>query len=236
MIYFRIYKMYNWNSYSESNSHKYLGLILFGAAASLAVIVFLIFFPQIESINKESPLLINIMFIPAMAVGFLYGVRITQRAVKPSEMRSPLKSSIVKLFLFIFVIGGMFGSVNFAINGGSVIPDVTILEDGLLPWLNKFVTANGGATFMIITSITLMAAASKRVVGMTTGFLNRMVTFVGTFVFFTMLVLSFTHSDPTSSGVFLYTFYQAGIVGGAFYAMNKLTKNQNTLQDFAKGL
>ncbi len=236
MIYFRIYKMYNWNSYSESNSHKYLGLILFGAAASLAVIIFLIFFPQIEAINKESPILINIMFIPAMAVGFLYGVRITQRAVKPSEMRSPLKSSIVKLFLFIFVIGGMFGSVNFAINGGSVIPDVTILEDGLLPWLNKFVTENGGATFMIITSITLMAAASKRVVGMTTGFLNRMVTFVGTFVFFTMLVLSFTHSDPTSSGVFLYTFYQAGIVGGAFYTMNKLTKNQNTLKDFANGL
>ncbi len=236
MIYFRIHKMYNWNSYSESNSHKYLGLILFGAAASLAVIVFLIFFPQIEAINKESPILINIMFIPAMAVGFLYGVRITQRAIKPSEMRSPLKSSIVKIFLFIFVIGGMFGSVNFAINGGSVIPDVTILEDGLLPWLNKFVTENGGATFMIITSITLMAAASKRVVGMTTGFLNRLITFIGTFVFFTMLVLSFTHSDPTSSGVFLYTFYQAGIVGGAFYAMNKLTKNRNTLEDFANGL
>ena len=228
--------MYNWNSYDESNSHKYLGMILFGAAASLAVILFLIFYPFIESINEESPILINIMFIPAMAVGFLYGVRITQRAVNPSELRSPLKSSIVKLFLFFFVIGGMFSSVNFAINGGSVIPDVTILEDGLLPWLNKFVTANGGATFMIITSITLMAAASKKVVGMTTGVLNRMVTFVGTFVFFTMLVLSFTHSDPTSSGVFLYTFYQAGIVGGAFYAMNKLTKNQNMLQDFANGL
>ena len=228
--------MHNWNTYRESHAHKYLGMILFGTAASLAVILFLIFYPQIESINKESPLLINIMFIPAMAVGFLYGVRITQRAVKPSELRSPLKSAIVKIFLFIFVIGGMFSSVNFAINGGSVIPDVTILEDGLLPWLNKFVTANGGATFMIITSITLMAAASKRVVGMTTGFLNRMVTFVGTFVFFTMLVLSFTHSDPTSSGVFLYTFYQAGIVGGAFYAMNKLTKNRNTLEDFANGL
>ena len=176
------------------------------------------------------------MFIPAMAVGFLYGVRITQRAIKPSETRSRLKGSIAKLFLFIFVIGGMFSSVNFAINGGSVIPDVTIFEDGLLPWLNKFVTENGGATFMIITSITLMAAASKRIVGMTTGFLNRIITFVGTFVFFTMLVLSFTKSDPTSSGVFLYTFYQAGIVGGAFYAMNKLTKNQNTLEDFANGL
>ena len=232
MIFLRIHKMYNWDTYSESNGRKYLGMILFGSSAFLAIIVFLIFYPHIESINKESPILINIMFIPAMAVGFLYGVRITQRAVKPSEMRSPLKSSIVKLFLFIFVIGGMFSSVNFAINGGSVIPDVAILEDGLLPWLNEFVTTNGGATFMIITSITLMAAASKRVVGLTTGFLNRMVTFVGTFVFFSMLALSFTHSDPTSSGVFLYTFYQAGIVGGAFYAMNNLTKNQNTMEDF----
>jgi len=232
----RFYRMHNWNTYHESHAHKYLGMILFGTAASLAVILFLIFYPQIESINKESPLLINIMFIPAMAVGFLYGVRITQRAVKPSELRSPLKSAIVKIFLFIFVIGGMFSSVNFAINGGSVIPDVTILEDGLLSWVNNFVTANGGATFMIITSITLMAVASKRVLGMTTGFLNRIVTFIGTFVFFSMLTLSFTHSDPTSSGVFLYTFYQAGIVGGAFYAMNKLTKNQNKLEDFANGL
>ena len=235
MIFFRIHKMQNWNRLAESTDHKYLGLILFGASASLAVILFLIFHPQIESINKESPILINIMFIPAMAVGFLYGVKITERAVNPSKIRSALKRSIVKLFLFFFVIGGMFSSVNFAINGGSLIPDVTILEDGLLVWLNAFVTVNGGATFLIITSIALMAAASKRIVGMNFGFLNRMVTFVGTFVFFTMLVLSFTKSDPTSSGVFLYTFYQAGIVGGAFYAMNKLTKNKNMLEDFSNG-
>ena len=236
MIFLRGHKMYNWANASESSGHKYLGLILFGLSASLAVILFLTFHPQIEAINKESPILINIMFIPAMAVGFLYGVKITERAIKPSEIRSPLKRSFVKIFLFFFVIGGMFSSVNFAINGGSVIPDVTILEDGFLVWLNKFVTANGGATFLIITSITLMAAATKRIVGMDFGFLNRMVTFVGTFVFFTMLVLSFTKSDPTSSGVFLYTFYQAGIVGGAFYAMNKLTKNQNMLEDFANGM
>ncbi len=235
MIFLRIHKMYNWNSLSESTDHKYLGLILFGTAASLAVILFLIFHPQIESINKESPILINIMFIPAMAVGFLYGIKITERAVNPSKIRSALKRSAMKLFLFLFVIGGMFSSVNFAINGGSVMPDITILEDGLLVWLNNFVTANGGATFLIISSITLMAAATRRIVGMNFGFLNRLVTFVGTFVFFTMLVLSFTKSDPTSSGVFLYTFYQAGIVGGAFYAMNKLTKNQNMLEDFTNG-
>ena len=230
------YKMYNWESSAlESNNHKYLGLILFGSAASLAVMLFLIFHPQIEAINKESPLLINLMFFPAMAIGFLYGVRITERAVKPSEIRSSVKRSITKIFLFFFVMGGMFSSVNFAINGGSVMPDLSLLEDGLLPWLNSFVSANGGATFLILTSITLMAAATKRIVGMNSGFLNRMVTFVGTFVFFTMLVLSFTKSDPTSSGVFLYTFYQAGIVGGAFFAMNRLTKNQNMLEDFSNG-
>lgn len=212
-----------------------MGLIIFASSASLAVLLFLIFHPQIETINRESPILINIMFFPAMAVGFLYGIRITERAVKPSEIRSPIKRSIVKMFLFFFVIGGMFSSVNFAINGGSIMPDVDLMEEGLLPWINDFITANGGATFLILTSIGLMAAATKRIVGMNTGFVNRMVTFVGTFVFFTMLVLSFTKSDPTSSGVLLYTFYQAGIVGGAFFAMNRLTKNQNMLEDFTNG-
>lgn len=212
-----------------------MGLILFVLSASLAILLFLIFYPQIETINRESPILINIMFFPAMAVGFLYGIKITERAVKPSEIRSPIKRSIVKIFLFFFVIGGMFSSVNFALNGGSIMPDVELLEGGLLHWINTFITANGGATFLIITSIGLMAAATKRMVGMNTGFVNRIVTFVGTFVFFTMLVLSFTKSDPTSSGVFLYTFYQAGIVGGAFFAMNRLTKNQNMLEDFTNG-
>jgi hypothetical protein len=227
--------MVSWNDQQESGGHGHMGLILFATSAILAVILFLIFHPQIESINKESPILINIMFIPAMAVGFLYGIRITQRAVNPSEIRSPIKRSIVKIFLFFFVIGGMFSSVNFAINGGSIMPSIEILDDGLLPWVNSFVSANGGATFLILTSIGLMAAATKRIVGMDAGFLNRMVTFVGTFVFFTMLVLSFTKSDPTSSGVFLYTFYQAGIVGGAFYAMNQLTKNKNMFEDFRNG-
>ena len=62
-------------------------------------------------------------------------------------------------------MGGMFSSVNFAINGGSVMPDVSIFEDGLLTWVQTFVMANGGATFLIISSIMLMAAATKRIVG-----------------------------------------------------------------------
>lgn len=228
--------MYNWSyGLSEEPSHKYLNLILFVSSAGLAVLLFLIFFPEINEINSQSPILINLMFIPAMAVGFLYGVRITERAVRPSEIRSPIKRSIVKIFLFFFVIGGLFSSVNFAMNGGSILPQTNILEVGLLPWVNQFVADNGGATFLIISSITLMAAATKRMVGMNGGILNRLVTFVGTFVFFSMLALSFADSDPTSSGVFLYTFYQAGIIGGALFAMNRLTKNLNSWEDFANG-
>ena len=227
--------MYDWNGKSESTRHKYLGLILFASSAILAVVLFLIFHPQIDAINRESPILINLMFLPAMAVGFLYGTKITQRAVNPSELSNPIKRSIIKLFLFFFVMGGMFSSVNFAINGGSVMPDVSIFDDGLLTWLHTFVMANGGATFLIISSIALMASATKRIVGLDSGFLNRLVSSVGTFVFVTILVLSFTKSDPTSSGVFLYTFYQAGIVGGAFYTMNKLTKDKNMISDFTNG-
>ena len=227
--------MYAWNNQSKSTGHKYLGLILFASSALSALLLFLIFHPQIDDINRDSPILINLMFIPAMAVGFLYGIKITKRAVNPSETHSPIKRSIVKIFLFFFVMGGMFSSVNFAINGGSVMPEVSLFQDGLLTWVHTFVMSNGGATFLIISSIMLMAAATKSIVGLDSGFLNRLVSCASTFVFVTILALSFTKSDPTSSGVFLYTFYQAGIVGGAFYAMNRLTKDKNMVSDFANG-
>lgn len=227
--------MYNWDyGISEHRGPRYINLVLFGFAAILSFLVFFIFHPQIEEINKESPLLMNVLFIPAMLIGFLYGVRITERAIKPSEIRSPLKRSIAKIFLFFFVIGSLFSSVSFAINGGSIVPSASILEDGLGVWLSEFISANGGATFLIVSSISLMAAATKRIVGLG-GFLNKIFTFVGTFVFFSMIALSMTNSDPTDSEVFLYTFYQAGIVGGAFYSMNNLTKNLNTWEDFANG-
>ncbi len=228
--------MYNWEyDVSDSRRPAHLNLVLFAVSATMAVVLFLIFHPQIERINQESPILINVMFAPAMAIGFLYGMRITERAVRPSETRSPVKRSVVKIFLFFFVIGGLFSSVNFALNGGSVMPDIAILEDGLLPWISDFVAANGGATFLIISSIALMAAATKRIVGMDSGALNAVVTSVSTFVFFSMLALSFTKSDPTSAGVFLYTFYHAGIIGGAFFAMNRLTRNLNSWEDFSNG-
>ena len=232
----RVRKVYDWNrDVSESKGHKYLNLVLFLTSAMLSLVLFLTFYPHIDAINRESTILINLMFGPALAVGFIYGVCITEKAIKPSETRSPFKRSLIKIFLFFFVIGGMFSSANFAINGGSIIPDIGMLENGLLPWLQNFIFSNGGATFLIVSSITLMATATKRMVGMNTGVLARTVSFLGTFVFFSMLILSFTKSDPTSSGVFLYTFYQAGVVGGALYEMNKLTRNQNRLDDFVNG-
>ena len=75
--------------------------------------------------------------------------------MRPSETRSPLKRSITKIFLFFFVIGGLFSSVEFAMNGGSVMPKLDMMEVGLLPWVNEFVTANGGATFFVITSYSI---------------------------------------------------------------------------------
>ncbi len=114
------------------------------------------------------------------------------------------------------------------------MPSVSLLDDGLLPWMSELVQANGGATFLIVSSISIMAAATKRIVGLG-GLLNRIFTFVGTFVFFSMIALSLTNSDPTHSEVYLYAFYQAGIVGGAFYQMNKLTKNLNRWEDYTNG-
>jgi len=227
--------VYNWETdLTGSKVPRNLNLMIFVGAIVTALILFLAFHPQIEKINQESPILLNIMFVPAMAIGFLYGMRITERVIKPSEIRSPIKRSIVKIFLFFFIIGGLFSSVSFALNGGSIMPTTSILNDGLFVWATDFIFANGGATFLIVSSITLMATATKRIVHLG-GTINKVFTFVGTFIFFSMLALSFTQSNPANSEVFLYTFYQAGIIGGALYEMNRLTRNLNSLEDFSNG-
>lgn len=227
--------MYNWDyDLSEHSRPRYLNLIIFSSGAIAALLTFLIFHPMIVNINEESPILSNLLYAPALAIGFLYGVRITERVIKPSEIRSPIKRSIVKILLFFFVIGGLFSSVNFALTGGSQMPTSSIFDDGLHVWAIDYITSNGGATFLIISSVTLMASATRRIVGLD-GNINKIVTFIGTFIFVSMVALSFTQSDPTNSQVYLYTFYQAGIIGGALYEMNKLTRNLNSLEDYANG-
>jgi len=225
--------MYNWNSdLTESQVYRNFNLILIAVAITSAFLIFFIFHPQIVEISEKSPILINIMFVPVCVVGFIYGVKITSKVINPGEIRSPLKRNIVKLFLLFFVIGGLFSSVNFALNGGGLTPNESIFKVGFFEWFNGIITNNGGATFLVISSITIMAAATRRIVGLG-GQVNRIITFVSTFIFFSMISLSFSQGDPSNSEVYLYTFYQAGIIGGALFQMNRLTANLNSWENYA---
>jgi hypothetical protein len=207
---------------------------LFVGSAVLALVVYLIFGPDIDKITKQTPLIFDIMFAPSFGIGFLYGLKMTDRVMHPSESRSPLKRAFFKVFLFLFMMGAIFTSVSFALHGGAHPTHKSIFTDGLIPWATEFIQANGGLTFLIISSITIMAAATKRIVGME-GIFSRLFTFVGTYIFFSMLALTLSQTDPTHSQVYLYAFYQAGIVGGIFYQMNRLTTRANMWEDYNNG-
>jgi len=228
--------MSNWLASNESNSMivRYSTFIIFSIAAISALTLFVVFQPIIESITNETPIVVYVMFIPTFIVGFLYGLKITERVMSPSESRSPLKRGIVKMFLFFFVIGGLFSSVNFALHGGSMMP-ANLFDGDIVESIIQLVKYNGGITFMIVSSIVLMAAATRKIVGLGSGYLGKIISFVGTFVFFSMVSVSLTQTDPTHSQVFLYTFFYAGIISGAFYEMNKLTTKQNMWDDYSNG-
>jgi len=226
--------MYEWTNDFETKKHHYGNVIVFFSGAILALVLYLIFNPEITKITQESPIIINIMYVPVFAIGVLYGMKIVERVIKPAEARGRFQRGITKIFLLFFVIGSLFSSVHFALQGGSLVPQTSIFEDGLVEWITEFVSNNGGITFLIISSIMLMAAATKRIVGLD-GILNKIITFVGTFFFFSMISISLTNSDPTDSQIYLYVFYQAGIISGALYQMNKLTSNLNMWEDYASG-
>lgn len=226
--------MYEWTNDFETKKHHYGNVIVFFSGAILALVLYLIFNPEITKITQESPIIINIMYVPVFTIGVLYGMKIVERVIKPAETRGRLQRGITKIFLLFFVIGSLFSSVHFALQGGSLVPQTSIFEDGLVEWITEFVSNNGGITFLIISSIMLMAAATKRIVGLD-GILNKIITFVGTFFFFSMISISLTNSDPTDSQIYLYVFYQAGIITGALYQMNKLTSNLNMWEDYASG-
>jgi len=229
--------MSNWLASDESDSLlvRYSTFIIFSIAAISALTLFVVFQPMIESITDETPMAVYVMFIPTFIVGFLYGLKITERVMNPSESRSPLKRGIVKMFLFFFVIGGLFSSVNFALHGGSMVPGGLTFDDGIVESIMQLIKYNGGITFMIVSSIVLMAAATRKIVGLGSGYLGKIISFVGTFVFFSMISVSLTQADPTHSQVFLYTFFYAGIISGALYEMNKLTTKQNMWDDYSNG-
>ena len=229
--------MSNWLASDESDSIlvRYSTFIIFSIAAISALTLFVVFQPMIENITTETPTIVYVMFAPTFAIGFLYGLKITERVMKPSESRSPLKRGIVKMFLFFFVIGGLFSSVNFSLHGGSMMPNGSMFDVGIIEWITELIKYNGGVTFMIVSSIVLMAAATRKIVGLGSGYLGKIISFVGTFVFFSMVSVSLTQLDPTHSQVFLYTFFYAGIISGALYEMNKLTTKQNMWDDYSNG-
>lgn len=227
--------MYNWNAdvYGERR-FSFVNLILFASAASIAILLFLVFAPQIRHLTETTPYLIELMYFPTIFVGFLFGLKITERAINPAETRSPLKRGIIKILLFFFIIGGLFSSVSFALHGGIHLPEKSVLDVGLAEWATQFSSRNSGLTFLIVTSISLMAVATRRIIGLQ-GIVNSIATFIGTFIFFSMVALSLSHMQPSASQVYLYTFYHAGVIGGALYKMNKLTSNMNMWEDFANG-
>jgi uncharacterized membrane protein SirB2 len=211
-----------------------IDIAIFSGAAALALLVYLTFGPFINSLTERTPLIIDLMFIPSFGIGFLYGYKMTDRVMQPTDSRAPLKRAFYKTFLFLFMMGAIFTSVSFALHGGAHPTHKSIFTDGLIPWLTEFIQVNGGLTFLIVSSITIMAAATKRIVGME-GFFTKFFTFIGTYIFFTMIALTFSNGDPSHSQVYLYAFYQAGIVGGIFFEMNKLTTRANMWEDYMNG-
>ena len=226
--------MYSWNNsdVEDSKFFKYSNFLVFAAGACSALIIAVILNTFFADLFTENPIIINILYIPAFVIGFLYGLKISEKAIHPSETRSAFKRKIMKVFLFFLVIGGLFSSVSFALHGGAFAPEMELTSDSIIPWTVELISSNGGVTFLIASSITIMAAATRRIVGLGSGVLSKMITFAGTFGFFTMISLSLTQSDPTNSQVFLYAFYHAGILGGAMYQMNRLTANLNKWEDY----
>src|SRR2546428_12748327 len=168
---------------------------IFAGAASLALIVYLIFGPDIDRVTKQSPIIIDLMYILSFYIGLIYGIKMTDRVMEPSGSRSPLKRSIFKTFLFLVMMGAIFTSVSFALHGGAHAPHKSLFTDGLIPWLTEFIQGNGGLSFLLFLSITIMGAATRRILWMAR-FLRKFFSFLGTYIFFLMITLNFTHSVP----------------------------------------
>src|SRR5579863_6012258 len=130
---------------------------MFVGAATLSIMISIVFGADIDKTIRQAPIIIDLMFIPSLLIGLLYGVKMAERVMSPATPRSPTRRGIIKIFFFIFMMGSIFTSVSFALHGGVHPPQDSIWKEGVLQWTNEFVQANGGLTFLIISSITMMA-------------------------------------------------------------------------------
>ncbi len=220
--------------YDLKQRRNWLDVILFTSSAILALVLFFVFKLDIAKASTESISIFIAVSIPAFSIGFLYGMKITDRVMEPTQSRSPIRRSIEKIFLFLFVAGAIFSSVTFALHGGMRLPEKSILEEGVVQWMTDIIYKNGNTTFLVVSSITATAAITKRTVRIE-GLFGRLFTFVGTFVFFSMVALSLSHKEASDAQVYLYALYEMGMVGGVFYKMITITSSQNIWEDFVNG-
>ena len=69
--------MYNWSTEeSDKKPFSFVNLIIFASAASLAILLFLVFAVQIRELTQNYPYLIELAYFPTIFVGFLFGLKL----------------------------------------------------------------------------------------------------------------------------------------------------------------
>ena len=76
--------MYSWNNsdVEDSKFFKYSNFLVFGAGAGAALIIAVILNTFFADLFVDNPIIINILYVPAFVIGFLYGLKITEKAQK----------------------------------------------------------------------------------------------------------------------------------------------------------
>jgi len=94
------------------HKRSWIDISIFVGAAALSMLISLVFGTAINQAIIQSPIIIDLMFIPSFLIGLLYGVKMAERVMSPTAPRSPIRRGIIKIFLFIFMMGSIFTSVS----------------------------------------------------------------------------------------------------------------------------
>ncbi|MDE1764524.1 MAG: hypothetical protein KGH88_09850, partial [Thaumarchaeota archaeon] len=87
---------------------SWIDISIFAGAAALSMLISLVYGTAINQAVIQSPIIIDLMFIPSFLIGLLYGVKMAERVMSPTAPRSPIRRGIIKIFLFIFMMGSIF--------------------------------------------------------------------------------------------------------------------------------